>query len=175
MEGEGEGPALYKYMVHPSVPDVFFCGSIITISGPLTFSVQAAWIAEHLLGTLTLPARSTMHAELALMRSVMRRDRYPSTLSSKSVNVQGDQYNEILMRDMHVDHLARYGGIFGPVANAVMPQYPVHCENAVRPAKHRSKKMLRPSRALKAAVMVVLGLVAGGVARRRRRDAAVHE
>lgn len=148
-------------MLHPSVRNLLFCGHVITITAPLTFSVQAAWLGEYLLGNITLPSSDTMRAKLASQCTAMARDRFPSPLSGKSFNVHGDQYHDALMREMHVDHLARYGGLFGAVANCVLPQKPALCEQAVQHGARHSRQVLQPPRGLKLLVVFCFCVVTG--------------
>lgn len=158
MAPSGDGVYLYKHLIHPFTPNLLFCGNTVTFNSPLTVSVQAAWLAELLLGNIGPPSPSIMHAEISLQREA--HSHYPpSPLRSKLLNLHGDQYHDVLMQDMHVEHLARYGGPFGPIANAVLPRTPAMCGNALQPVAQRKCNLLRPPRLLKVSVIGIIAVL----------------
>ena len=132
---------------------------------PHTFAVQAAWIGELLLGNIPQPSEADMHADIALQRK--SRQKYPpNPYRSKHLGAHSDQYHIILMRDMHTDKLARFGGPFGPIANALLPKSPSMSSNALQPAGKRSNRSLKPPRLLKVVVSAGVALLVCCVRRR---------
>jgi hypothetical protein len=160
----------------PDVPGLFFAGSTLSILNPCTSSIQGAWIGELLLGNIQVPNAQEMWN--AIVQDQKGHARYPpSPLRGRVLNFRGDDYNDKLLRDMGVARLARFGGLFGPFANAILPCEPKFCANAVQPAKFRENRSLKPPRLLKVVVVAVVGAwgycarhqVKGAVSAVRRR------
>ena len=154
-EADAEGVYLYKHLMHPSCPNLLFCGHTLPAMAPHTFAVQGAWIGEFLLGNIPQPSEAEMHAHIALKRESFKKY-LPERYRSKYLLAHSDMYHVELFRDMHTDKLARYGGPFGPIANAVLPKSPSMSANALQPTEKRSKKSLKPSRLLKVLVVACL-------------------
>ena len=158
LDRQPDGLPLYRHIVPPQLPGVFFIGRAASFTNPLTASVQAAWLGELLCGRVALPSAADMRADT---------DRWAAALAAAPLSsarrhliaLQGDRYSYELLQDMGVAHLARYGGLFGPVANAVMPQNPENYSNAVQPPAQRTRHRLRPPLWL----MVATGAVVAGV------------
>lgn len=57
---------LYKRVVHPDLPDLYFLG-LIDVAGPLNplVELQAAWIADMLQGAVALPSSARMRRDIA--------------------------------------------------------------------------------------------------------------
>jgi hypothetical protein len=140
----------------PDIPGLLFAGSALTLMNPFTSSIQGAWIGELLLGNIKVPNAQEMWN--AIVEDQKGHARYPpSPLRGRILNLQGDQYIEKLLRDMGVARLARFGGLFGPFANAIIPCEPKLCANAVQPAKLRKNRSLKPPRLLKVVVLAIVG------------------
>jgi hypothetical protein len=164
---QDDGIWLYHHILPPDVPGLAFVGSAHTFMNPLTFTVQAAWLAETLLGHITPPDADAMRA--AIRNWQAKASTWPhGRMRSSAVTAHGDMYHEALLREMGSYHLARYGGPFGPLANLLLPVKPVDFAEAVKPAGQRSRRRLRPPRLLKVITIVVFGVVGKAFAARRR-------
>jgi hypothetical protein len=147
-----DGLHLYKGMHHPVVPNLFFNGFLVTFMAPLTSSVQAAWIAEAITGSLSLPSSKAMCAEIEQHKHFL--SQFPfSRRRSCIMQPLTDNYHTTLLTDMGVMDLTQFGGFFGPVANAVLPVCPYMFDNALEPAAVRKRRSLKPPRVLKACVL----------------------
>lgn len=94
LESSGKSIRLYRRIVHPPLPDVFFVGLFDAIGAlPPVLEAQAEWIAEVITGRVRLPQGSVMERELERDDARSRRrfdpspphslllDRFPYVLS----------------------------------------------------------------------------------------------
>ena len=65
LDQQDDGLYLYRHMVHPKVPQLFFIGAnASTFSNTTTYSLQARWLAEVLSGRHVLPSAEMMAGEI---------------------------------------------------------------------------------------------------------------
>jgi dimethylaniline monooxygenase (N-oxide forming) len=164
-----DGVYLYKHIVSPDVPGVAFVGAAITFTAPLTFSIQAAWLGELLLGHFALPSADAMRENIHRRQAVQAG--WPMTnVRSGVVAPHGDMYHEELLEDIGARKLTRYGGPFGPVANLLLPAKAADCAEAMKPVSQRSRRCLRPPALLKAVTVAVLSVIFRAVRADRVRE-----
>lgn len=160
LDRQPDGLPLYRNILPPELPELMFVGHVATFTLGATVSIQAAWVAEVLQGRLALPGARGMRADIGRWaaatcggaQSPLRRHRLVS---------QSDRYNAELAGDLGVAAMACYGGPFGAVANAVIPQHAAQYRTALMPPAERDQEagVLRPPVWLKAATLAATGCV----------------
>ncbi len=80
MPSEGNEVALYRRVVHPDRPGLYFIGLVQPLGAIMPIAeLQSEWIADVLQGRVALPAEPEMHAEIAAEEEAMRRRYVAST------------------------------------------------------------------------------------------------
>lgn len=161
LDRQPDGLPLYRNILPPQLPELMFVGHVTTFTLGVTVSVQAAWVAEVLQGRLALPGAEGMCADIGRWASATGGGAL-SPLRRHRLVSQSDRYNAELAGDLGVAAMARYGGPFGAVADAVMPQHAAQYRTALMaPAERgRERGALRPPLWLKAATVAAAGCVA---------------
>lgn len=154
-----DGLPLYRQIVPPGLPNLLFVGHVTSFTLGATVSVQAAWVAEVLRGRLSLPSADAMHADIRRWTAATAGGPL-SPLRRHRLVTQSDRYNAELARDLGVAGAARYGGLLGPIANAVIPQHAAQYSAALQAPGTGTLRAPRPPLWLKAAAVAVVGCTA---------------
>lgn len=134
LEEEEDGPWLYRNMVHPDLPNLFFCGSEADLVLNATFfGIQAEWIARR----LASQTPSWNQEELGKMREEIQarklwaREWIPSRQygsRSKEILVFQLDYVDSLLRDMGEDPRRKTN----PLSEFFMPSFPQDYDGIIR-------------------------------------------
>ncbi len=120
---EDDGFYLYRHMVHPEVPSLFFVGRAATISSILTYSLQASWLGELLKGNFQLPSVDAMDRNIEEMKAWKRSWMPFSPARSARLIVQMQHYHDELVRDFGASPW-RKTGAFAPLKELIAPYEP---------------------------------------------------
>ena len=89
---------LYRRVVHPDLPGLYFIGLIQPLYAIMPLAeLQSEWIADVLEGTVALPERQTMIADIAAEQAAMER-RYVAS-KRHTIQVDGPRYKRQLRRE----------------------------------------------------------------------------
>ncbi len=107
---------LYRRVVHPDVPNLFFIGLLQPLGAVMPLSeAQGQWIADHLRGEYALPPRDQLLAEMAADQAAMHR-RYVAS-KRHTIQVDFDDYLHDLAKERRRGaERARLAGFALPVA-----------------------------------------------------------
>ncbi|HVL56296.1 MAG TPA: NAD(P)-binding domain-containing protein [Burkholderiaceae bacterium] len=95
-----EVPALYRRMMPPHLPGLFFVGLLQPVGPTIPLAeVQSRWLAALLSGAMRLPEPATMRREIERHANAVRR-RYVGS-ARYALEVDGRTYAQQLRRDMH--------------------------------------------------------------------------
>jgi len=120
---EEDGLWLYRQMVHPEVPSLFFVNSnTTTFTNITTASIQARWLAEML--EHGLPSKEDMWAELK-EKQQWKRETMPNAGAARSYMMQTHQlhYYDELLQDMGAP-VCRKRGWFASIREFFEPYRP---------------------------------------------------
>ena len=118
---EEDGFYLYRQMVHPDVPDLYFIGSCAaTIQSILTYSLQARWLAELVGGRHQLPTRDEMRRDIEELKAWKRRWMPPGGARGARLLLHMLHYHDQLVMDIGANP-RRKRGIFAPFKEAFAP------------------------------------------------------
>lgn len=120
---EDDGFYLYRHILHPDVPNLFFIGSASTIESILTYSLQARWLGELLTGRQSLPSREDMLREIEEMKGWKRAWMPFSRARSARLLLHMLHYHDDLLKDFGADPL-RKTGVFAPFKEVFAPYEP---------------------------------------------------
>lgn len=118
---EPDGLYLYRHIVSPRLPHLYFCGSeTATISNIATDFVQAKWIAQAVGGKLALPSAAEMDASVEAMKKWKRSWMPATSARAAMVLLHMTHYHDTLLGDMGVNPARKSN----PLAEALMPYTP---------------------------------------------------
>jgi hypothetical protein len=140
---EEDGLWLYRQMVHPDCPSLFFVNSnTTTFTNITTASIQARWLAEML--KHGLPSKEVMWAELR-EKQAWKRDTMPHAGAARSYMMQTHQihYYDELLQDMGAP-VCRKRGWFASVRECFEPYRPRDYDTIVT-GTFRSEKAVSTS------------------------------
>lgn len=121
---ERDGFYLYRQMVNPQLPNLFFIGSnTSTFCSILTYNLQARWLAELIRDRHRLPSRPDMQANIELLKAWKRRWMPISGGRGARLALHMLHYHDELLRDLGVNPL-RKKGIFAPIKEVFAPYEP---------------------------------------------------
>lgn len=118
-----DGFYLYRHMLHPDLPNLFFIGRASTFLSILTYSLQARWLAELISGRFHLPARDAMLAEIERLRQWKRGWMPFSAKRSARLLLHMLHYHDELLRDFGANPL-RKRGLLAPLKELLVPYQP---------------------------------------------------
>jgi dimethylaniline monooxygenase (N-oxide forming) len=134
---EEDGVYLYRHILHPEAPRLAFVGQASTISSMLTYSLQARWLAELVVGRSRLPDREAMASEIEDMKRWKRSWLPASAARGARLIAHMQHYHDELLRDFGADPL-RKRGIFGPFKELMVPYQPADYRDIASGAWARS-------------------------------------
>jgi dimethylaniline monooxygenase (N-oxide forming) len=120
---QADGLYLYRHMLHPAAPRLAFIGNASTISSVLTYSLQARWLGEVLVGRIPLPNHEGMRREIEALREWKRRWMPASPQRGARLILHMLHYHDELVTDMGLRTL-RKQGVFAPLKELIAPYQP---------------------------------------------------
>ena len=118
-----DGFYLYRQMLHPSVPDLYFIGAASTISNILTHSLQARWLGELLSGRMSLPDADVMLEDIDQVKAWKRRWMPRSSARSARLLLHMLHYHDQILMDFGADP-RRKQGMLAPFKEVFAPYQP---------------------------------------------------
>lgn len=120
---EEDGFYLYRHVLHPDLPNLFFIGRAATFLNIVTYCLQARWLAELIAGRFALPSREAMLAEITRLKA-WKRDWMPfSAARGARLQLHMLYYHDELLRDFGANPL-RKCGILAPLKELFVPYQP---------------------------------------------------
>ncbi|HEY5142905.1 MAG TPA: NAD(P)-binding domain-containing protein [Solirubrobacteraceae bacterium] len=114
---------LYRRVVHPDVPNLFFIGLLQPLGAVMPLSeAQGQWVADHLRGEYALPPRDQLLAEMAADQAAMHR-RYVAS-KRHTIQVDFDDYLYDLAKER------RRGAERARLAGFALPVPPLAAQDA---------------------------------------------
>ena len=120
---EDDGFYLYRHILCPRLPGLFFIGRAATICSILTYSLQARWLGELLAGRFTLPEPRAIAADIEDMKAWKRSWMPPSDARSARLIIHMQHYHDELLTDFGADVLRKTGAL-GPLKELIWPYEP---------------------------------------------------
>lgn len=118
-----DGFYLYRHIVNPNVPTLFFVGRAATITCILTFSLQACWLANVLSGKVRLPSDEEMRQNIEDMKAWKRSWMPFSSARSARLLAHSLHYHDELVKDLGKSPL-RKTGFFAPLKELIFAYEP---------------------------------------------------
>jgi cation diffusion facilitator CzcD-associated flavoprotein CzcO len=115
-----DGFYLYRHILSPNLPNLFFIGRASTFLSVLTYSLQARWLAALLKGEVTLPAPAIMRDEIARLKSWKRTWMPRNAARGARLLLHQMTYHDELLRDIGADP-HRKKGILAPLKELLCP------------------------------------------------------
>jgi hypothetical protein len=142
---EEDGVYLYRQMVHPDIPNLFFIGHAATVISILTYNLQAQWLGELIQGHHRLPRREDMLHNIEEIKT-WKRKRLPfSRGRSARLIFHMQHYHDELLKDFDAKP-HRKTGIFAWFKEVFAPYQPSDYRTIVS-GKWGSKDREQPSQA----------------------------
>ena len=120
---EDDGFYLYRHIMNPNVPGLFFIGRASTISSITTYSLQARWLASVLTQQVQLPSDDAMRRNIEEMRDWKKSWMPFSAARSARLIAHTQHYHDELLKDLGTSPL-RKTGFFAPLKELVCPYEP---------------------------------------------------
>lgn len=111
---------LYRHILHPDVPNLFFIGRASTFLSVTTYCLQARWLAELLEGRIVPPAREEMLVEIDQLKAWKRSWMPYSNHRGARLLLHMHNYHDELLSDFG-EAPWRKRGIFGPFKEVFAP------------------------------------------------------
>ena len=122
LEPRDDGFYLYRHILKPGIPGLYFVGRAASISSILTYCLQARWLADLLTRKIELPAHETMVRNVEAMQEWKRWMPFSSSRSARLI-AHTQHYHDELLTDLGENPL-RKRGIFAPLKELVFPYQP---------------------------------------------------
>jgi dimethylaniline monooxygenase (N-oxide forming) len=123
MDPGDDGFYLYRHIMNPNLPGLFFIGRAATISSILTYSLQARWLADLLTGKLVLPEVENMNQNIARMKAWKQSWMPFSPARSARLIAHTQHYHDELLKDLGENPL-RKTGFFAPLKELIFAYQP---------------------------------------------------
>ena len=120
---EADGFYLYRHIMNPGVPGLYFVGRASTVSSITTYSLQARWLADMLTQQIQLPSDEDMRRNIDEMREWKQSWMPFSPARSARLIAHTQHYHDELLKDMGTSPL-RKTGFFAPLKELVFPYEP---------------------------------------------------
>ena len=118
-----DGFYLYRYMLHPHLPNLAFVGRVNAFSNIFTYSLQARWLAECVSGQVKLPETNAMLHGIEEMKVWKRSWMHFSMTRSSRLFLHAQHYHDELLKDFGADPL-RKRGLLAPLKELFSPYMP---------------------------------------------------
>ncbi len=113
LEGETDGPQLYRHMLHPRIPRLAFAGFNHGYMHVPSVEIGTQWLCAYLRGELELPSTEEMERSIAKVRAWKRENIKFENARSCAVSTRFQQYIDILLKELEV---SPYRKLPNPVA-----------------------------------------------------------
>ena len=123
LDSGDDGFYLYRHVMNPNLPGLFFIGRASTVSSILTYSLQARWLARVVAGKLELPSVDKMQGNIQEMKTWKQSWMPFSSARSARLIAHTQHYHDELVKDMGLNPL-RKTGFFAPVKELIFPYEP---------------------------------------------------
>ena len=125
-----DGFYLYRHILNPELPNLYFIGRASTFLSVLTYALQARWLADLLKGRVTLPEKAAMQQEIHRMKEWKRA--WMPTNASRGARVLLHQmnYHDELLRDRGVRPYRKRGWL-APLKELLVPYQPSDFKDVV--------------------------------------------
>ena len=120
---EEDGFYLYRHIMNPNVPGLFFVGRASTVSSITTYSLQARWLAAVLTRQIKLPSDATIGRDIEEMREWKQSWMPFSPARSARLIAHTQHYHDELLKDLGTSPL-RKTGFFAPLKELIFPYEP---------------------------------------------------
>lgn len=109
---------LYRYLIHPNIPQMGFVGYNSSFYSQLTSEVGAWWLAEYVKGNLLLPSTSAMYQEIAADIDWIKTQYNSVVAKATCITAFSLRYTEQLMEDMGANNQLR---LWKGISQIMMP------------------------------------------------------
>lgn len=109
---------LYRYLIHPNIPQMGFVGYNSSFYCQLTSEVSAWWLLEYIKGNLLLPSPSAMYQEMAADMDWMKTQYNNVVAKATCISWFSLRYTEQLMEDMGANNQL---GVWKEISQIMMP------------------------------------------------------
>ena len=123
LDPEDDGFYLYRHIVNPKVPGLYFVGRASTVSSITTYSLQARWLANVLTQRIQLPVDDAVRQDIDEMRKWKQSWMPFSPARSARLIAHTQHYHDELLKDMGTSPL-RKTGFFAPLKELIFPYEP---------------------------------------------------
>ena len=123
LDSGDDGFYLYRHIMNPKVPGLFFVGRAATISSILTFSLQACWLANVVKEKVHLPSGEEMNQNIESMRAWKQSWMPHSSARSARLIAHGLHYHDELVKDLGLSPLLKTG-FFAPLKELIFAYEP---------------------------------------------------
>jgi dimethylaniline monooxygenase (N-oxide forming) len=117
-----DGFYLYRHILKPGIPRLYFIGRAASISSILTYCLQARWLADLLAGKIELPAHEVMASNVDAMQEWKQWMPFSSSRSARLI-AHTQHYHDELLTDLGENPL-RKRGLFAPLKELLFPYQP---------------------------------------------------
>lgn len=100
LEGEHDGPQLYRHLLHPRIPRLAFAGYNHCFMHLPSVEVSMLWLSAHLRGDLELPPIEEMERCVEEIRSWKRANTLHEPSRGCGVSTRFHQYMDVLLKDL---------------------------------------------------------------------------
>eukprot|EP00548_Thalassiothrix_antarctica_P008348 CAMPEP_0194131404 /NCGR_PEP_ID=MMETSP0152-20130528/2183_1 /TAXON_ID=1049557 /ORGANISM="Thalassiothrix antarctica, Strain L6-D1" /LENGTH=516 /DNA_ID=CAMNT_0038826177 /DNA_START=70 /DNA_END=1620 /DNA_ORIENTATION=- len=122
IESDTDGYYLYRHIVFPNIPNVFFVGALSdTFSNITNSAIQSRWVAEFIKGTHSLPDEGIMRSEIESVKAWKRSWMPESPSRAGHIQLHQVHYYDELIKDFGGEH-KRMGN---PISEFLKPYHPV--------------------------------------------------
>jgi dimethylaniline monooxygenase (N-oxide forming) len=102
LEGEKDGPQLYRHMLHPRIPRLAFAGFNHGYMHMPTVEIGTQWLCAYLRGELEVPSIAEMERSIAKVRAWKHANIKFENARSCAVSTRFQQYIDILLKELDV-------------------------------------------------------------------------
>ena len=102
LEGEKDGPQLYRHMLHPRIPRLAFAGFNHGYMHIPTVEIGTQWLCAYLGGELELPSIEEMERSIEHVRAWKRENIKFENARACAVSTRFQQYLDILLKELQV-------------------------------------------------------------------------
>lgn len=115
LEGEPDGPQLYRHLLHPRIPDLAFAGYNHGFMHVPAAEMGALWLVQRWRGEIELPPVEVIEREIEHVRAWKREHIAFEPSRSCAVNTRFQQYLDILLRDLGVSPYRKLPNVIAEV------------------------------------------------------------
>ena len=102
LEGEEDGPQLYRHLIHPRIPRLAFAGVDHGYMHVPPVEIGTQWLCAYMRGELELPSTAEMERSIELVRAWKRANIKFEHARLCAVSTRFQQYIDILLKELDV-------------------------------------------------------------------------